>query len=417
MDQLKANKQPPFSATLSEKLAVPISYAIAFLYTYTLAQSDQSQTSLFFILFTLSFCLAGELIYHKHKAPLESWIWLGCIWISLLSQAAGRNHVWNDYVWLFLHAYAVYWLLARSGRLTKGQSSHFLPVDALNGLLVFPFRHFFLRMSVLTSTIIDFAKKKGSLKAKLSTFTAILIALVFFLAASSLLSSADQTFSQFVSNIVKYLRIENFYELLFRFMISLPIGAYLYGLVIGTHRESPEQLSQRGKQIEQRLETLRKVPSKVWSILLGAFSLLYLAFFIIQGSYLFGAFTRTLPENFTVAEYARQGFFELCAIMALNFGLLWVVTQSSQPAHQKTQKIMSTLLLTESILFAVTAFSKLALYISYYGFTPLRLQSTWLICVLTVGCATALYSLWTGKKTARIWILFSGVSLALLHLY
>ena len=35
---------------------------------------------------------------------------------------------------------------------------------------------------------------------------------------------------------------------------------------------------------------------------------------------------------------------------------------------------------------AAVAFSKIALYISVFGFTPKRLQSAWLVTVLFAGC-------------------------------
>ena len=133
---------------------------------------------------------------------------------------------------------------------------------------------------------------------------------------------------------------------------------------------------------------------------MAVFSAVYLAFFGLQASYLFGAFTRTLPEGYTVAEYARQGFFSLCRVMAVNFALLWLVTRScAQPVREKRSVLLlCTGILAESLLFAVIAASKLYLYISSFGFTPLRLQSAWLIVVLFAGCACALYALWGGKK-------------------
>jgi hypothetical protein len=65
----------------------------------------------------------------------------------------------------------------------------------------------------------------------------------------------------------------------------------------------------------------------------------------------------------------------------------------------------------------VVAASKIALYIDCFGFTPLRLQSMWLVCVLFAGCVAALYSLLTGKKSFRAWMFFGAASLSLLCLY
>ena len=58
-----------------------------------------------------------------------------------------------------------------------------------------------------------------------------------------------------------------------------------------------------------------------------------------------------------------------------------------------------------------------ALYISIYGFTPLRLQSSWLVCVLFAGCVLWILNLFTGKRVFRLWMYFSGITLTLLMLY
>ena len=41
---------------------------------------------------------------------------------------------------------------------------------------------------------------------------------------------------------------------------------------------------------------------------------------------------------------------------------------------------------------------------------------TILIGVLSAGVLAALWSLWTNRRSVRAWAIFSGVSLALLHL-
>ena len=78
---------------------------------------------------------------------------------------------------------------------------------------------------------------------------------------------------------------------------------------------------------------------------------------------------------------------------------------------------MAAALLIESMLFAVIALSKLALYISCFGLTPLRVQSTWLVCVLLFGSACVLYTHLTGKKSMRVWMIFGAVTLALLCIW
>ena len=202
-------------------------------------------------------------------------------------------------------------------------------------------------------------------------------------------------------------------------LLSLPVGAYVFGLIAGLGRQDTERLLARGALAKQQITRLRQVPSAVWLAVLGIFSVMYLVFFFLQARYLFGAFTRTLPDGFTVAEYARQGFFELCRVMAINFVLFWLVTKTGTP-DSRTQKalfVMSILLLIESMIFAVIALSKLGLYISCFGFTPKRLESSWLACVLLCGCVCALYSHVTHRKSFRIWMIIGAASLAVLSLY
>ena len=101
-------------------------------------------------------------------------------------------------------------------------------------------------------------------------------------------------------------------------------------------RLSPERITERRGFLESLLGQLRIVPARVWSICLAVFIAVYAVFFVMQGGYIFGAFSRTLPEGMTVAQYARQGFFELCRVMALNLVLLWLVTRmSAQPVRER----------------------------------------------------------------------------------
>ncbi|NLX63473.1 MAG: DUF4173 domain-containing protein [Clostridiaceae bacterium] len=413
--------EKPFEPSKIEKIAMLLSYPVALLYTYILlpSYSDGSRYVITAV-FTALFCASVELFYHKQKATRESFIWLGSIAVILASMLLGRNQVWGDGLAIFfIHCYAVYWLMSRSGRLMDKVSGPFAPLDIINGYFVFPFKHFFLRIKVLWMTVTSGMKKRENRESKIGAWVAVAVGIVLFCIAGSLLASADETFNRIIGNLLKYFDIKLFSEIIIRFIVSIPVGAYLYGLIIGTGREDTSALRKKKDLILQRINQLRKVPVKVWTFIMTGFCAMYLLFFFIQGSYLFGAFTRTLPEGFTVAQYARQGFFELCKIMALNFLLLWIVIKSSKEdiRNNRIGMVMCSIILIESILFSVTAFSKLILYISCFGFTPRRIQSSWLVFVLFCGSVLAVYSLWTRKKSFRIWVFISGISLALTHLY
>ena len=409
----------PFAVRPRELLPAILSYPLAFLYAHMLFDlffEDASSPILtLFAVFTLLFCLGVEYRHRGVRAGWERWVWLGCLALCVLCPLFRTNQVWEGYTPLFAHGFAVYYVLCRANVLLEGRTSHLLPLDALWGAVVFPFQHFFLRIRVILSSIQR--RSRGSGMTILWSILATLAAAIVFVLAGNLLSQADRGFEKLVQSLLARQTFDAgpFYC---KLVLSLPVGAYIYGLIAGTGREEPEEIHKRGSRICEWLEKLRAVPVQVWIVLLGVFALLYAVFFCVQARYLFGAFSRTLPEDFTVAEYARQGFFELCRVMMLNFGLLWLALRSAGESVKTHRglRIAATVILAESLLLAVTAGSKLWLYIDCFGFTPLRLQSAWLIAVLAAGVIAAMWSLWTNRRSVRAWAIFSGVSLALLHL-
>ena len=409
---------PEFRSGRRELLSALFSYGLGILYIEGVIKDEP----LFLGLFTAAF--AAAVLFHfreSAKGKKEHWVWLGCLLLCLGCSLWGGNRVWGEYTFLFLHGYAIYWVLAVSGKLTAGESSAFLPLDALNGAILLPFANFFtfFRTRVLVWGVRRLRERKSAdLTRALAILMAVAVAAVLFHTAGTLLAAADKNFGELLSGL-RLSILPEWDEPIISLILSIPVGAYLFGLIAGADRLPAGQLEKRRGSILQSLARLRHVPNGVWIALTSAFAALYLLFFGFQARYAFGAFTRTLPQDFTVAEYARQGFFELCRVMVLNFSLLWLILASTvRPVREDRPLLcLCTALLAESLLFAVNALSKLLLYIDCFGFTPLRLQSFWLVCVLLMACILQIISLWTGRKTAKLWILFSGIFLSLLHLY
>ena len=286
---------------------------------------------------------------------------------------------------------------------------------------------FFLRIRTLFDALSSrIAGKRGN-KNRFSIWiaAALLVSAVLFLKSADLLLNADSGFEARFSDISEAVRCflsslsdridETLPE---RILFSIPVGAWLFGLIAGSRRYSRSALERERHAASDMLSRLRRVPSGVWAAVISLFSLMYLAFFVLQSSYLFGAFTGTLPEGFIVSQYAREGFFELCKVITVNFTLLWFVTRMTSDSSRNSPLFMvpCLILLAESIVFAVIAFSKLFLYIRCFGFTPLRLQSTWLVCLCFAGCVLWMYSLLTGKSAFRKWMAFGAVTLSALCL-
>lgn len=363
-----------------------------------------------------------ELLNINSKAGAESYVWLACFAMCTVSCVFRLGETWSEpQVFLFIHIFFVWWVLSRSGKTLEGKSGHMLPADAFNAFVIFPFSHFFLRIRCLVYNIRQLFRKNrdGKRVHNLWLIPAALLCLLLFGRALGLLMQADERFGGIIrgfSGLFSF-RLDEYQ--LFCIIFSLPVGAWLFGLMAGSARIPRERLDRQRAGITAFLYRIRKIPAGFWIGTIGLFTLLYLGFFILQGSYLFGAFTHTLPDGFIVSQYAREGFFELCRVMAVNFTVLWVVTRMASFEAQKSPAFSAVCLalLLESMLFAVIAFSKLWLYISCFGFTPKRLQSAWLVCVLFAGCLLWSRTILTGKPVFRKWMYFGAVSLSILTLF
>ena len=73
-------------------------------------------------------------------------------------------------------------------------------------------------------------------------------------------------------------------------------------------------------------------------------------------------------------------------------------------------------LMSESVVFAVVSFSKLALYYSRFGYTPKRLLAIWGTLIFAAGAIMVIVSVLKRKDMARVWIYFATISFALMSI-
>lgn len=148
------------------------------------------------------------------------------------------------------------------------------------------------------------------------------------------------------------------------------------------------------------LEKIRISPNESVATILMLLSALYVLFFATQLQYFTMGFAGVVPQGYTVAEYARQGFFELIRISAVNLSVLAVAAKIAKKPirNNKHTKSLSALLMIFNIAFSVISFSKLGLYIGYFGLTPKRLLAGYVVCVIAVWSVLSILTL---KKPFR----------------
>ncbi|MBR0481355.1 MAG: DUF4173 domain-containing protein [Firmicutes bacterium] len=429
-------QRAPFSAAAEEIVFSLVSFLSGWCYANAMLISSGEEEKAAWYMLALAGILvfSAEYIFRGKSRSIESWLLLSCFIACTVSYAVNVLYVRErlfaypyqfDRVWdggqmlLFIHLFFVWYVLSRSGKMLEGKTGHLLPVDMADGFVIIPFGSIFLRIRTLVYGIrkpFEKRKDEGKMPFPWMSFAAVLLSMVILVSAVSLLMDADETFSRVFNDIYEFLSFEIDEMLVVRLIFSIPVGAWLWGLIGGSFRCKDEVIEKRKGGIYGLLEELKKVDPRVWTFVIILFSAVYAVFFVIQGNYLFSAFRGRLPEGFIVSEYARRGFFELCKVMALNFLLLWMATRSAdeRTRESKAFKAACVSLLIESMLFSAVSVSKLGLYISSFGLTPLRVQSSWLAAVLFMGCALWMYSLLTEKKVFRYWMYFGAVTLTVL---
>ena len=411
---------PRFSATVPQLLAALASYGVGYLYLRLLFEGWYCGPAL--AVFAAVFCLwvEGFCRAARRPAPKESRLWLGVLAVLCLAACLHPTGLTFTACRLAAHGAAAYWALARTGMLAEGITGPLLPLDLLSAFVVLPFGQFFLRLRTLLSGIGQLRPRRGGLRRLGLVLLTLAVMLPVWGMAIQLLSQADVGFALLTRDLTgwaaRLLPRPNAFTLVM-LVLSLPVGAWLYGLVGGALRRTVPPVN--GQAIRTGAEALRVAPCPAVAAALAGTCLLYLLFFAVQAGYLFGAFTGRLPAGFTAANYARQGFFELCQVCALNFALLAGAAKLSR-APLRTRPLLrglATLLCAETFLFGLVAAAKLGIYIRRFGLTERRLFSAWAILMLLLAAVLALASLHRAFAAVRVLALTCAVSFAAVCLF
>lgn len=183
-----------------------------------------------------------------------------------------------------------------------------------------------------------------------------------------LLASADAIFSQMTNRLLRMINFENILNVLIRvallFFASYALTAYLCKKTI--REEVPDR--RRGEPVLAITVT-------------GLLTMLYLLFSGIQIGGLFLGKLR-LPQGYTYAMYAREGFFQLLAVSLLNLVIV-LVCLSYFRQSRVLKGILTVMSLCTFIMIASSAV-RMIIYIRYYYLTFLRILVLWGLALLAV---------------------------------
>ena len=216
--------------------------------------------------------------------------------------------------------------------------------------------------------MVGFAKngKSKNLRNALYVLFGMAITLPIFMIAAVLLSSADVFFRSIVEQTMGFMNFDNLFGVIFQIVFCY---FATYALVATLCKRT----------IRDEVKDHRNGEPILAITVTAALSLMYLLFSGIQ---IFGLFLGKLelPDGYTYAEYAREGFFQLLAVSIMNL----VIVLACMAFFKESKVLKGILTIMSLCTFVMIASSalRMILYISTYDLTFLRILTLWALTAL-----------------------------------
>jgi len=220
------------------------------------------------------------------------------------------------------------------------------------------------------------ASKKGGAVA-----LGLLLSLPLLGIVISLLISADAAFDALLQKLPDW----DLQEILCSVIFGVLLAGFLYvrgAALRHDPKTSPDTHERKGMN-----------PLTVNTVLI-AIGLVYLVYLVSQLAYFSGGFLGILPEGYTMAEYARRGFFEMAWLCAINLGIiaLAIGLTSAKSAAPKLTKWICLFLCLVTLFLVVSASAKMFLYIDSFGLTRLRVLTE--VIMIWLGLSAVIVCIW-----------------------
>ncbi len=222
----------------------------------------------------------------------------------------------------------------------------------------------------------------------LAVLRGLVLALPVLVIFGGLFVAADAVFEGMVRRVLHVNFATLFSHTFLTVFFAWIVAGFLRGLLVGRERELATSW-------RPRVFSLGIIET---GIVLGLLDLLFLLFVLVQLRYLFGGAALVgVTPGLTYSAYARRGFFELVAAVALVLPLLllahWLLRKEN-PVHERVFCGLAGVQILLLFVVMASALQRLRLYQSEYGLTEQRVYPTafmgWLAVVFVWFALTVL---------------------------
>lgn len=367
-----SGEKAKITADVFDKLLAVFCVAMGYLLVYCAIGFNCSAQ--FFAAFTVLY-VAGVYVYMAAKKKRPA---IGSIFWAVALTASGvsfgiYDHTslwWSSIQLLTTFFIGAYFTSSAAGTLIDGKTSSWIVRDICKTLFCVPFINYVKIFSVLKSS----SGKKGSVwRMILYILLGAALSIPILWIIIPLLSSADARMSILAANL-----FDSFFDNLgvycFRFVLSIPIFMYIFGLIYGTVNKLGTDKTDKSAVYKSR-EGLRKVPNAAVNTGMIIICIVYALFIGLQVGSFITVISGNTAAGFSYSQYARQGFFDLCKVSAFNLVVLYLANMFSVTKTKENTllKLLNFVLSFLTLFLIASAMSKMLLYIGGYGLTIRRL--------------------------------------------
>lgn len=233
------------------------------------------------------------------------------------------------------------------------------------------FMSIFGAISVIASPFSDlsnYEKHKTNKSKGLYVVIGIAIAFPLLIIIISLLYYADAVFADVINTIFENISIGNIIGIAFTFVFAF-LSAYCGIRYLGKH------------EISEEVKDYRRFNAIIAVTVLSLIAIVYMLFSGIQILYLFIG-NMELPDGYTYASYAHEGFFQLLFVCILN--VIIVLSTISFFKNNIFVKILLTIISFCTYIMLASSALRMWLYVQNYSLSVLRVFVFWALLVLAL---------------------------------
>lgn len=201
-------------------------------------------------------------------------------------------------------------------------------------------------------------------------FKAIGISLPVLIVVLILLITADSDFAQIfstpISNFVEFIEKIQLSNMVSRMIIIVFMFFYMAGFV--ENIVNTNDIVRNNKELKTK-DTL------TIKMLLTLLNIIYVVFCIIQIRFLFKLYAMN-KNNINYSYYARQGFFQLMVVSAINL-ITILISKSKCYKKEAYIKVMDLTMIALTSIILISSFVRMVYYETAYGLTLLRVLVSW----------------------------------------